>query len=225
MPRILLLFFFFLQLGLSAQDLTKVRFYIKGSTDIFIKLDGELLPMSNIQRIAPGEHKIEVWSPTYNLHKSSINIPNKDSVGHFIELKQDRAYIDYMFAKDEFNQKIFVRRTAPLLLAGAGAILIPFAYVMRKNLHEELILEDFKVEYFNASRGSGQSRYNTVNALFFVGIGATIVGTSVFLALRENVKHLAKPVYIQQNPFTLDDFKLSYNSINRSPEIGVKLSF
>ncbi len=216
---------FVLSVSLSAQDSTKVRFFINGGSSVFIKLDGEILPVSNFQNIVPGEHRIEVWSPTYKLYKSKITIPEKDSVGHYIELKPDPAFIDYQFAMDEHKQKIFMRRTAPLMLAGAGLVALPFLHVFRKNQHEILVQENFKSEYFRVSSESAESRYNTVNALYFGSIGAAVLGTGLYFALRNNVKSLKKPVYNQKNPFTLENFRISLNQINRAPEIGLQLSF
>lgn len=212
-------------LGLSAQDSTKVRFYVKGSGAVFIKLDGELLPVSNIQKITPGEHAIEVWSPTYKLHKSTLTVPEKDSVGHYLELKQDPAYTEYLFAQDAYKQKLFIRRTAPIMLAGAGVVAFPFLHFIRKNVHETRVQEDFKAQYFRVSSESAKARYNTVNALYFGSIGAAVLGTGVYFLLRDNVKKLQRPVYLQKNPFTLENFRLSYNSINSAPELGFDLSF
>jgi hypothetical protein len=225
MTKYLVLFMLAMSFGLKAQDLTKVRFFINGGSSVFIKLDGEILPVSNVQSIAPGEHKIEVWSPTYTLYKSKITIPEKDSVGHYIELKPDKAYIEHQFAMDDYKQKVFMRKTAPLMLAGAGVLAFPFLHISRKNMHEELIKENFKSQYFRVSAESAESRYNTMNALYFGSIGAAVLGTGLYFALRNNVKSLKKPVYIQQNPFTLEDFRLSLNEINHAPEIGLQLSF
>jgi len=225
MRRFLLLTMLSLSLNINGQELTKVRFFVNGGSAVFMRLEGELLPVSNVQSITPGVHRIEVWSPTFALYKSKINIPEKDSIGHYIELKPDKDYVEYQFELDNFKQKVFMRNTAPLMLAGAGILAFPFLHVARKNLHEDLVKENFKSQYFRVSSESAETRYNSINGLYFGSIGAAVLGTGLYLALRKNVKALQKPVYIQKNPFTLEDFRLSLNEINRAPEIGLQLSF
>jgi len=224
---VLLLLFGLLFNGV-AQDSTKVRFYVKGSSDFWIKLDGELLPVRNVQMITPGLHDIEIWSPMHKKYKGTIEVPVKDSISYYQELKKDPEYIQYLIQTDEYKRKVFIGKTAPLFLAFSGAVASPFLHSMRKRWHEESIKENFKSQYFSSNVTGAENvtrRYNTVNAAFFTSLGLTGSGLIAYYFTRKWVEKLDKPVYRQQNPFTVEMFELGMNPVTNTPVVGLTLNF
>ena len=211
-----------------SQDSTKVRFYIKGSSEFHIKIDNELLPLKNTQKITPGMHDIEIWSPMHKVFRGTIDVPARDSIAYFKELKKDPAYVDYLFKEDEYKQKILVGRTLPLFGAFVGAAMTPFTHVLRKRWHEEMVISDFNQQYIGTGQSGNENiarRYGAINSAYFVGIGMFVGGIATHLALRNWVKELEKPVYQQENPFTLELFEIGYSPINQRPTVGATITF
>ena len=195
---VFLLFCLLFSAASLAQDSTKVRFYVKGSADFWIKLDGELLPLSNVQMITPGTHDIEIWSPMYVKHTGKLTVPAEDSISYYQELKKDKAYIAYLFDMDSYRRKVFLGRTAPLVTALAGAVASPIFYFGRKSWHEKTVKEDFKFEYFSSNASGAdnvRTRYQTANALFFTSLGMVAGGLASYGLLQRWVKNLEKPIF------------------------------
>jgi hypothetical protein len=214
--------------ALVGQDKTKVRFYVKGSSDYFIRIDGELLPYSNLQMIAPGEHKLEVWSPMHLTHTGKIIVPQKDSINYYQKLERDPEYVSYLFASDEFKRKLLFGKTVPLMASGLGVIGAPVFYFLRKRDHEILVKERFQADYLNSNADAAQTaqtRYGISNGLFFTSVGFAVGGALTYFLLRNKLNALEKPVYKQKNPFTLEDFELSYHPLTGTPQAGVTLRF
>ena len=211
-----------------AQDLTKVRFYVRGSSDFYLRLDGELLPKRNVQLIAPGKHTLEVWSPMFIVHEGEIDVPNKDSVNHYQELSKDPDYIGYLFEMDKYKRKIFLGRTAPLLLGLSGLAASSYLYFARKRWHETYVISQFEFDYYASDKAgldNNRRRYNAVNASFFTSVGVAVGGAASYFLLRKWVNNLEKPTYKQQNPFTLEFFEVSYQPLYNAPLVGLKLAF
>jgi len=211
-----------------AQDSTKVRFYVKGSSDFWIKLDGELLPLSNIQMISRGTHDIEIWSPMHLKYIGEITVLAADSMSFYQELKKDQEYIAYLFEMDKYKRKVFLGRTAPLFAAFAGAVAAPIFFFARKNWHEKTVIEDFKFEYFSSNASGAdniRARYQTTNALFFTSLGMVAGGLTSYALLQRWVKNLKKPVYRQLNPFTVETFEIGFHPVTGTPQVGLTLNF
>ena len=220
----------FLTLGLDlcAQDSAKVRFYIKGSADIFLQVNGKLLPYSNAHVLPVGTHDLQIWSPMYTLFDGKIEVPAKDSISFYQELKKDPAYISHQFAMDDYKRRVFIGKTAPLLVSITGAALTPLLHFSRKRWHEEKVIAEFQDEYYASDQAGVESitaRYNTTNTLYFTSIGLAVGGLATHLILRKWVNNLEKPVYRQTNPFTLEAFEVSWNSQVNSPQAGVTIQF
>lgn len=225
----LLLFSWFIALGFltKAQDLTKVRFYVKGGAEYYIKLNDELLPSKNTQMIAPGEHNIEIWSPMHLTYSGKLVVPNKDSISYYQELEKDPNYIAYLFENDKYKRRLLFGKTMPIMAAGLGAIGTPIFYTLRKRDHETLVLERFKSNYFADQGGAdnAQTRYAITNTLFFTSIGLAVGGTLTYFLLNKKLRETAKPKYKQLNPFTLEQFEISYHPILQTPQAGFTLNF
>lgn len=211
-----------------AQDLTKVRFYIKGSTEYFVRLDGLQLPVSNVQEIAPGEHRIEIWSPRYELFTGNINVPQKDSISYYRELQFTEEYKAHMVAREAYKKEVFRKKTLPLSMAGLGLGSAPLLWILRKNAHEAYVKESFKSEYFNVNEENVAARkreFILSSVGLFSAAGAAIGGSLIYWIMREKIESLEKPIFKHQNPFTMEMFELSYNPYLKSPEMGIKLTF
>jgi hypothetical protein len=223
----LLLFFLVIAGAAQAQENTKVRFYVKGSAEYFIKLNGELLPSRNTQMIAPGEHEIEIWSPMHLTYNGKLVVPEKDSISYYQELEKDPKYIAYLFENDKYKRKLLFGRTMPVMAAGLGVIGSPIFYTLRKRDHETLVIERFKSSYFADQNGAdiAQSRYNVTNALFFTSVGLAVGGAITYYFLNRKLRETTKPKYKQLNPFTLEQFEISYHPLLQTPQAGFTLSF
>lgn len=211
-----------------AQDSTKVRFFVKGSADFWITIDGELQPLSNVQRIAPGKHAIEIWSPMHLKHKGTIDVPKEDSISFYQELKRDPNYGAYLIEMDKYKRKVFLGRTAPIVVAIAGAVTSPILYFSRKSWHEKTVIEDFKYEYFSGNASGAENtkaRYQAANALFFTSLGMIAGGIASYAVLHKWVAKLEKPLYRQENPFTIEAFEIGMNPTHRVPQLGLTLNF
>ena len=229
MKRSLFILFalFLLAQSFYAQETSTVRFYVKGSSDYFIRLDGEVLPHSNIQRITPGEHNIEIWSPMYLPYKGKLVVPENDSITYFQELEKDPNYVNYLFQKDEYKRKLLVSKTLPLMLAGTGVVAAPIFYFLRKRDHETLVIEDFKAKYIADESGaeSARTRYTTSNGLFITSSVFAVGGLATYFFLKKRSDELKPPIYRQKNPFTLEDFELSYNPQLNAPQAKISWNF
>jgi hypothetical protein len=212
----------------AAQDSTKVRFFVKGSSEFYIKVDGALMPLQHTQYLTPGEHQLEIWSPMHRTFSGSITVPPSDSISYYQELKKDPAYIDYLIATDRYKRQILLGRTAPLMASIAGGLLTPYFFFARKKWHQDLVKETFKADYFAgdaAGLENTERRYQAVNAMFYTSSGLIVGGLLTHYLLRNWVKNLDKPTYQQMNPFTLERFELGYHPVLRSPQIGLTLNF
>mgnify|MGYP001187410514 CR=1 FL=1 len=215
-----------IHLSLVAQEKTKVRLYVKGSSDYFIRLDGEMLPHTNLQLIEPGEHTLEVWSPMHLLHTGKIDVPQKDSISYYQKLERDPEYVKYLFDTDAFKRKMLFGKTLPLMASGAGMVGAPIFYFLRKRDHEVLVKENFKSDYnIGGDLDNAQSRYAISNGLFFTSVGFAVGGAVTYFILRNKLNNTEKPNYKQKNPFTLEDFELSYHPLTGTPQAGVTLRF
>lgn len=215
-------------LVLFGQDSTKVRFYIKGSSEFHIKLDNQLMPLKNTQNITPGLHDIEIWSPMHKLFRGTIDVPAKDSIAFFKELKKDPAYIDYLFRDEDYKRKVFFGRTLPLFAAISGAAFTPLTHILRKRWHEELVISDFNQQYIGNAQSGNENiarRYAVSNLAFYTSVGVAVGGLVSHFLLRDWVKELEKPKYQQENPFTMELFEIGYSPVNQSPTIGATITF
>jgi len=219
---------FFIKLAVSAQDSTVVRFYVKGSETFYIRLNGDLLPVSNVHKLKVGEYDVEIWSPQYLTHTGKLDVTGKQDVSYVAELVPDPKHWDYLVAKENYKKKVFAYRTLPILLVGLGGLSAPIFLSNAKNKHEDYVKANFNTSYGALSASTTEdlkrqyrtSQSLTIGALSFVGIGAI-----AYVAFTKKIKGLERPKYQQQNPFTLEYFNLSYNNIQNVPQATLSLRF
>lgn len=222
------IFFLVLSLGTIAQDSAKVRFYIKGSEEIFLRINDRIIMNQNTAMLSVGTNTLEIYSPKYQPFSEDLIIESTDSIAYVRKLKLDHEFTAYLSAKETYKRKVFWSRTAPLALAGLGVIIMPIMLVERGPRHEEFVKNKFlydngaitKETYTNAA-----NQYTTVNTLFITGAAFALGGAAIHLLLRNRIKELEKPVYRQQNPFTLDYFQLSMNQGTVVPQMGMSWKF
>ena len=221
-------FLLLIALGTKAQDSAKVRFYIKGSEEIFLRINDRIIMNQNTLSLPVGNNKIEIYSPKYQPFSDDLVIEKPDSMAYVRKLKLDHEFTAYLSAKETYKRAVFWNRTAPLSLAGIGLIIAPIMCFERGPRHEEFVKNKFlydncavtKETYTNAL-----NQYSTVNTVFFTGVALAIGGTAIHLLLRKKTRNMEKPKYRQQNPFTLDYFELSMKQGAVVPQVGMSWNF
>ena len=211
---------------LGAQDSSVVRFYVKGSDVYYIRFEDRVLPLSNIQRFPSGDHEIEIWSPRYQLYQTSISVPSKDSISLVAELDMHDDYRVYLLQMDDYKRNQFWMGTAPVVLFCLSTIGTTILYSPLKRANENRVKEEFSNRFSpGAQRTESQDSFNRLAAGMGVSVGAQVASAIWFFALRNKLKSLEKPVYRQQNPFTLDYFEITYNPELNAPQAGLTLRF
>lgn len=212
----------------KAQDSTKVRLFVKGGEDYFVRLDGNLQPKTNVITVDRGTHEIEIWSFKKRTYKGTLETGNLDSTNFFAELIPSAEYIGYLNETDQYKRKLFFAKTAPFLITGVSLAALPFTHIGRLNKHEELVQNEFlneRGQIRDETLDNTRLQYNAINTLFFVSAAGTLIGGASFFLLKPYAEKLTPPSFRQQNPFTLEYMQLSFNRQTRSPEFGLTLNF
>lgn len=215
-------------LSAFAQDSTKVRLFVKGGEQYFVRINGELQEQTNILTVASGSHDIEIWSFKKRLFKDKLETGKLDSTNYFAELKLSSEYVGFLQETDQYKRKLFFAKTAPFLITGVSLIALPFTLSGRINKHEELVQNTFlnnRNQVPDKTLENTQLQYNTVNTLFFVCAAGAILGGASFFLLKPYAHKLTPPAFKQQNPFTFEYLKLTYNRTIQSPEFGLTFNF
>lgn len=216
-----------IQAAIFAQDSTLVRWYIKGGETFFIRLNGELLPENNVHKIAQGNYKVEIYSPTFKLHTGDFSTDNKLQINYVAEMQFDDAYRDYLSAYEGYKKRILARQTLPALAGTLGIISAPIFYFKAKSSHEAYIKQRFLNNYLPLEQSTQElkSRYITNQSMFAITGALAATGISTFFLMRKKTSALKKPIYRQENPFTLEQFRIGYLIENNSPLMGLTLNF
>jgi hypothetical protein len=211
-----------------AQDSTTVRFLVKGGEKYFIRLDGKLLPQTNIHTVSQEPHTLEVWSPKCDMYIGKMETGNLKETNHLVELKQSGSYTSFLADRENYKKQLFFKRTAPFFIGILSLSTLPITAHFRSLKHEELIRNEFYEKYKvipSSTLQNTQLQYASLNALFFTSVIAAAASTAAFIGFRKQIKKLTPPVFRQQNPFTLEYIELTMNPMHPSPVGGVVLNF
>lgn len=211
-----------------AQDSVNVRFYVKGSDVFYVKLNGELQPLKNTQRLKRGIYNVEIWSPKYLVHTGKLDASKETDVSYVAELEGDPKFLDYLIEKEEYKKKVLTMRTVPALIGGLGLITAPILFARTKTSHEEYVISDFRTDFGASTIKTTEDlrrQYTTNRNLLFSSLGLFTIGTGSFFLLRKKVSELHTPLYRQKNPFTLDYFEMSFNDQINAPQFGFQFTF
>ena len=211
-----------------SQDSTRVRLFVKGGEQYFVRIDGELQPQTNIITVSQGSHDIEIWSFKQKLFKDNLETGKLESTNFFAELTPSSEYVGYLQRTDQYKRKLFFAKTAPFLITGISLAALPFTTMGRINKHEELVQNTFlndRNQVPDETLENTQLQYNAVNTLFFISAAGALIGGVSFFLLKPVAKKLTTPAFKQQNPFTLEIMQLTYNRSIQSPEFGLTLHF
>lgn len=223
---ILLAFIGFGQAFMAQSDSTKIRFMVKGSDVYYVRFNGRVLPLSNIHTFPPGKHKIEIWSPKYKPYTTQLDIPAGDSINLIAELKLDDSFREYQYELNEYKKKQFWYGTAPVALFCISSISTAVLYGPLRNANEDRVKEIFQNDFSGGvSSEEAQRAYQIRSTSMAVSVLTQAVSVVWFAALRKKMKSLEKPIYRQQNPFTLDYFEITYDQNIRAPKAGLTLTF
>jgi len=225
MKFFLFTFYFLISVLAKAQDSTKVRFLVKGGDVYYIRLDGYVLPMTNVHTMARGKHQVEIWSPKFDLFARELETGNLDSTNFAAILEPAASYTSFVAEREKYKTDLFWKRTVPVVAGLAGIVSLPFTYNYFLNSHSNLVLQEFLEIYGNSNVDNAQKQYRTSSVLFGSSLVCAAIGTSAFLFFRAKVREMQHPVYRQQNPFTLEMIELTYNQQYQIPEARLALRF
>lgn len=211
---------------LQAQDSSQVRFYVRGGDVFYIRLNDRILPVNNTQLLPAGDHTVEIWSPRYKLYKENLTLQPGDSVSVVAKLKLDPEYRSYLVEKEEHKKKQFTMGTAPAALFCISSLSSLALWVPLKRANEQRVKNEFSLDHAVVEQeAGGAARFKSYRAVMATTVSLQIISAAWFLAMRQKRKQLEKPVYRQQNPFTLEYFDISYNAQFQVPQAHFALTF
>lgn len=218
---------FFCGTVVYSQDSASVRFYVKGSETFYIQYNNNTLPLNNVHKMPVGESNLRIWSPKYLETQSKIVVPDTNPMKFYAELKPDPEYWAYLVKKERYDRKVFTGKTLPAMIGTLGTVAAPIFLVTTRNKHEEVVKSEFLAQFALSENTANERRseYNLNRTLLTTSAALAVGGWLTYFILRKKVNNIEKPVYKQQNPFTLEYFEISMNQMNNAPQVGLTLNF
>lgn len=212
----------------AAQDSTYVKFLVKAGSSYFVRINGQLQPQQLYHRMARGANQVEIWAPKFNTYTTVFETGKTDTTSLLAVLKTAPEWASFLSQKQAYQQKIFAMRTLPFTLAVAGLVTAPFfAYAMSQR-HETLVISELKYRYAAITLGTldeHQRQHSRMRNAAIASTATATLGTAAFLLFRKQVSQLQKPVFRQQNPFTLDFIQITAQNEQLNISAGLSHRF
>ena len=245
----LLLFYCCCTTSFSQED-QRVSFQIRPPGSSFLKIDTVLLDVSTLGtpffvELSPGTYQIEIWAPKYNVFYDTLIVDSETNRYAVSLTDYSETYLEYdKKIKDyRLKQSTKVLITSGLVLANVlGAF-----YVYDRGEIEELLALQEDAEFLKTIHGNSigialiqesrsqyeaiQSEHNDRRRSLYnkrrIGIPVLVATslTSAWFIQKVIRKKFEKPIYQDQNPFTLENIQLGVENNTGSVQLGLQFTF